>query len=373
MLHIKRRVFKLELRCKRSKLKRKVSNTIKSAGWEAVERAKLNLANVKKKTKNKNKSFVFVVKNRRVRFYSPRHINYYNKSDYEKTNRFINELRDCVMKGCRAYIDFSNTEKISAAAMISFLAEVDILIKKSCHGVRAIGFSNPKNKKIESILNQVGFYDLLKKDKRETEIYDDVTFWKYTSGACSEPLLAKSMIIDIKKELEQKSSKRLYRGFIEAMSNSVEHAYLDCDKCTESDGTAKWWTFAGIYDKKLIIVICDKGVGIPATLPKTQGAKLLIRILKSLGVSCVNVKDSMYIKTSTILRETRTGKTNRGKGLHDIKSVIDLVGDGYMGIFSNKGRYIYKGKAANVSEVLTDYKSSVNGTIIEWAIPCEVE
>lgn len=44
-----------------------------------------------------------------------------------------------------------------------------------------------------------------------------------------------------------------------------------------------------------------------------------------------------------------------------------------MGIFSSKGRYIYKGKTGIINEVLRDYKSSVNGTIIEWTIPCEVE
>lgn len=373
MLHIKRRILKLELRCKRSKLKKKLLNTRNSAGWEAIEISKLLLSRAKQRKKVRNKRGSLLIKNRRVKFYCPKYINYYNSSDFEKTNKFIDDLRDCVMKGNRAYIDFSNTEKISAAAMLSFLAEVDILTKKSFYGVRAIGFSHPKNKKIESILSQVGFYDLLKKTKRESEVYDDVTFWKYTSGSCSEPLLAKSMIIDIKKELEKNSSRKLYRGFIEAMSNSVEHAYVDCDKCTESDGTAKWWTFAGIYDKKLIVVICDKGIGIPGTLPKTQGTNVLVSLFRTLGVSLANVKDSMYIKTSTILRETRTGQVNRGKGLHDIKSVIDAVGDGYMGIFSNKGRYVYNGNTKKVSDVLTDHKSSVNGTIIEWAIPCEVE
>ncbi|HHL0059631.1 TPA: ATP-binding protein, partial [Klebsiella pneumoniae] len=85
------------------------------------------------------------------------------------------------------------------------------------------------------------------------------------------------------------------------------------------------------------------------------------------------VKDSVFIKASTTLRETRTGEQNRGKGLNDIKSVIDSIGDGFMGIFSDKGRYIYKGKTGKINEVLFDYKTSVNGTIIEWNIPCEVE
>ncbi|ELY2860860.1 ATP-binding protein [Cronobacter sakazakii] len=356
-----------------SKLKKKILNNYKSSNWELIEKAKRNLAYYKRTRKTLQVKKKLITSNKRIKFTAPESINYYKDNDFEKMNKFLANLRDCIMKDHRVYIDFSLTEQISAAAMLSFLAEVDVLTKKSKHGLNSINFSHPKQKKIESILCQVGFYDLLRKSKRQTESYDDVTFWKYTSGSCSEPLLAKDMMLEIKKELEQKSSKKLYRGFTEAMSNSVEHAYVDDIMHTEDDDTAKWWTFAGIHEKQLTVVICDKGVGIPSTLPKTQGVSVLKSIFNKLGVSLTNVKDSAYIKASTTLQETRTGELNRGKGLNDIKSVIDSIGDGFMGIFSSKGRYIYKGKTGIINEVLKDYKSSVNGTIIEWTIPCEVE
>ncbi|WP_350346096.1 ATP-binding protein [Escherichia coli] len=372
-LQKRRKVQKLNYRGQVSKLKRGIFNSLKSTDWEGVENAKRKLEYYKRTRKPRVSKKKLTTSNKRVVFSAPISINYYNDRDFEIMNKFLNNLRDCVLKNNRVYIDFSSTKYISAAAMLSFLAEVDVLIKKSEFGVNAIGFSHPKDKKIESILNQVGFYDLLRKPKRETESYDDVTFWKYTSGSCSEPLLAKEMMVEIKKELERKSSKKLYRGFTEAMSNSVEHAYVDDLMHTEDDETAKWWTFAGIHDKNLTVVICDKGVGIPSTLPKTQGVSVLMNIFKKLRVPLANVKDSTYIKASTLLQETRTGELNRGKGLNDIKSVIDSIGDGFMGIFSSKGRYIYKGKTGIINEVLRDYKSSVNGTIIEWTIPCEVE
>ncbi|NBB57498.1 ATP-binding protein, partial [Pantoea vagans] len=256
---------------------------------------------------------------------------------------------------------------------LSFLAEVDVLIKKNKNGYRCINFSHPPEEKIESILKQVGFYDLVRKEKRITKQFEDVTYWKYTSGSCSEPILAKEMMSEIRKELAQRASKKLYRGFTEAMSNSVEHAYLDDPEHTESDETAKWWTFAGIWDKQLVVVICDKGVGIPKTLPKTQGVTALRSLIAKLGYSLDNVKDSIFIKASTEVQKTRTGERYRGKGLKDIKSVIDSIGTGYMSIFSNRGRYIYKGHSGNINEVTFDHKSSVRGTIIEWSIPCDVE
>lgn len=338
------RIYRLNYRNRKSKHKKLVSNTIKSANWEDVQDNIRKKVLVKyPKVKISRKSKVTSV-SKRVKFYAPTSINYYSKKEFEITNKFIIDIRDCALKGYKVFIDFSRTKKISAAAMLSFLAEVDVLIKKSQHGTHTISFSHPKEEKIESILVQVGFYDLLKKNKRETKSYDDVTFWKYTSGICSEPLLAKEMIVEIKKELEKVATRKLYRGFIEAMSNSVEHAYLDDNEHSEEEKTAKWWTFAGIKDNQLTIVICDKGVGIPATLPRTQGVSTLKSLLFKIGVKSIhNVKDSAYIKASTSLFETRTGERNRGKGLNDIKSVIDSIGEGFMGIFSNNGRYIYKG------------------------------
>lgn len=314
--------------------------------------------------------------NKRIFLSAPKYIDYYynNQKNYIETNKFIESLIDCVLVSeRRVFIDFSKTELISAAAMLSFLAEVDILTSKSKFGVGAIAFSHPKNEKIESILNQVGFYDLLKKEKRTTEEYPDVSFWKFTSGVCSQPQLASKMLAGIKKEIETSKSKKLYRGFSEAMANSVEHAYLDDFDDFSKDEVAKWWTFAGINDKELVVVICDKGVGIPKTLPKTQGVSALKQIFNELKISLQNVRDSTYIKAATTLSKTRTGQTNRGKGLCDITSVIDNIGAGVLSIFSNKGRYIYNGKNKKIREVMRDYKSSVRGTIVEWSIPFEVD
>lgn len=366
-------ILKKNSRKRVSKLKKLVFNTSSSASWPIREHNKRKLRLYKIDVGKYSKNRTLVRTNRRVTFYSPVSINYYDKLEYETMNKFLDEVRDCISQGRRVFINFQNTKLISASAMLSFLAEVDVLIKKSPFGTNAISFSHPKEKKIESILVQVGFYDLLKKEKRETENFDDVTFWKYTSGNCSEPMLAKTMMTEIRKELAQKSSKKLYRGFTEAMSNSVEHAYIDDELHSEVDDTAKWWTFAGIKDKHLIVVICDKGVGIPKTLPKTQGVSALRSIISKFGYSLDNVKDSIFIKASTDLQNTRTGETYRGKGLKDIKSVIDSIGTGYMGIFSNRGRYVYLGKTGKIEEIVFDCRTSVRGTIVEWSIPCEAE
>lgn len=361
-------IRKRQLRTKKHKLKRKILNCY-SCSWSVIEKNKTALRLIKYPNHKIIRPNGFS-SNKRILLVVPEHVDYYTKSKYEATNAFLEQVRDCALEGKRRiHLDFTSTTFISAAAMLSLLAEVDVITKKSPHKARAISFNHPREPKMESILKQVGFYDLLKKDKRDTPEYDDVTFWKYTSGVCSEPILAKSMIEEIKNELERKASRKLYRGFVEAMSNSVEHAYkYDCEHC-EQDHTAKWWTFAGIRGSELVVVICDKGVGIPKTLPITQGASALSSLFRTLGFDPLKVKDSTFIKAASSLTRTSTGKSNRGKGLTDIKSVIDSIGAGVLSIFSNHGRYIYKGDKGAVKEVMHDHKHSVSGTIIEWTIP----
>ncbi len=361
-------IQKKNLRTKRSRLKVKLKNC-SQCSWEVYENARELLRRAKYPRLRVTRSNNYT-SNKRVVFSAPEKIDYYQKNNFEITSNFLDGIKDCALRADRRiFLDFSKTSYISAAAMLSFLAEVDVITKKSPFGVRAVSFNHPRNEKMESVLKQVGFYDLLKKDKRQTEEYDDVTFWKYTSGVCSEPILAQDMITDIKNELERSASRKLYRGFVEAMSNSVEHAYEGDDSHCEEDSTAKWWTFAGIRNSELVVVICDKGVGIPQTLPKTQGATRIEELLRLLGIKRFEAKDSTYIQAASSLSNTSTGKSYRGKGLTDMKKVIDSIGHGFMSIFSNYGRYVYKGAQGAINEVTIDYKQSVSGTIVEWVIP----
>ena len=360
-------------RSQRQKLKRKKANCL-DYSWSVLERidAKIRLLNSPyKKTRRfaRYRHRVFR-SNSRVKFFVPKIIDIYSKKNFESNVLFIDRVRECCLTHNRkVFLDFSKVEKVSAGAMLSFLAEIDVITKKSSFGVHAVAFNHPEDQKVESILKQVGFYDLLKKSKRETKEYEDVNFWQYTSGACSEPVIAQSMMDNIKAEVQSKASKKLYRGFVEAMSNSVEHAYLNDKEHSEEDDTAKWWTFAGVKDSELVVVICDKGVGIPKTLPHTQGVGWLQRLFKELSISAHKVKDSTYIKAASSLSRTRTGKTNRGKGLKDMKSVTDELKIGYLSIYSNRGFYTYRGTGGAIKEFIYDHKRSINGTVVEWNIP----
>jgi hypothetical protein len=349
-----------------SRLKRDKYNA-RHENWEVQEIKALSVDYKRRLKRKSNIAKSIINANKKVTMYVPEYIDYYSARNFRITNLFLSNIADCVLRAKRrVFLNFDKTEKISAAAMLSLLAQVEVLVASNVvKGRSPISFSHPKSKKVKSILNQVGFYGLLKKSVGSVESFDDVNFWHHTSGECADPSKARPMLDAISKEIKTSNSKKLYRGFIEAMANSVEHAYPQAGPCN------KWWTFAGVRDGKLVVVLCDKGVGIPTTLPHTQSPSTLRKILSKLNVDFNHIKDSAYIKAATSLQSSSTKKKHRGKGLKDVMSVIRSTGEGYLSIFSNSGRFKYMGQNKAVESTINDYNTSINGTIIEWSIPLE--
>lgn len=299
---------------------------------------------------------------------APIEIDYYKQYNYNKTNEFLEKLRMFVLEQKKKVsINFSETKMITASAMISFLAEVDTLISKckSISNPNPISFTHPKIEKIESILKKVGFYALLNKPERPTRDYDDVDYWNYASGADSNTQQAAESIKEIEAKISQKAQRKLYKGFSEAMANCVEHAYYNLND-EHLDGT-KWWAFAGVKDNILTVVICDKGIGIPNSLPLTRADELIQSLKNALQLRKLN--DSAMIKIASQMGRTRTNQGNRGKGLKDIKSIIDVENKGNLSIYSNKGYYTYFRSKNRLKDHMREHKTSVCGTIVEWAIP----
>jgi hypothetical protein len=349
-----------------SRLKRERYNA-RHENWEVQEIKSLSVKYKRRLKRTSNLGKAIIKNTKKVILEVPEFIDYYTAKNFRITNLFLENIADCILRAKRrVFLNFDKTEKISAAAMLSFLAQVETSI--ATHAVKGkspITFSNPKSAKVKSILNQVGFYGLLKKNVGRVEVFDDVNFWHHTSGECADPSRARPMLDAISKEIQTSNSKKLYRGFIEAMANSVEHAYPTSGPCN------KWWTFAGVREGKLVVVLCDKGVGIPTTLPHTQSPSTLKKILQKLSVDFNHIKDSAYIKAATSLQSSSTKKKHRGKGLQDVMAVIRSTGVGYLSIFSNKGRFKYMGQNRAIESTINDYNTSINGTIIEWSIPLE--
>ncbi|MBH2774096.1 ATP-binding protein [Serratia marcescens] len=362
-------ILKLENRRLQSRLKKILSNTVKSGTDEDIAKNKLQVKKkkyIRTKVKNSHDSS----SERREKVMAPIYIDYYNDFNYEKTNHFFSKLRKTIIeKKKRVSISFDNTKKITASAMISFLAEVDILISNSCLGRGCITFTHPKVEKVESVLKQIGFYDLLRKPTRDTKDFEDVAYWNYMSGIHTDTQQASEAMKEIELKISQLAQRKLYKGFSEAMANCVEHAYYDSPE--NNDATTRWWAFAGIKENILVVVICDKGIGIPKSLPLTRKDELIESVKNILQLRKLN--DSAMIKIASRMGRTRTQLGNRGKGLKDIRAIIDSLNEGNLTIYSNKGNYRYYRNNKKLEDSMKEHKSSVCGTIVEWAIPLSAD
>lgn len=267
------------------------------------------------------------------------------------------------MSGEALCLDFSQTEKLAADGTLLFFAELRRLIKHSKTELK-ISCIPPTNNKVSQVFQQIGLFSLLGAVGGATPQDADVVNWRFAhghkvDGARYEDILA-NFDGDIANELQQS----LFTGITEAMTNVVNHAY----DMPRGDGTGiansrEWWMFSQAKDGLLTVAFLDLGAGIPRTLPENRPTvwKRFLQVGKRLDSRAIDyaVKDSI----------SRTNESHRGKGLGQILRVVDSVKGGEMAILSNFGALTRKNR---VSQRI-DYRDSIQGTLIYWNIPLELE
>lgn len=314
-----------------------------------------------------------------IRVIAPSILNFYKPKHFGPTNTFIQNLQKAIkqahnQKNTKVSICFRSTNLITAAAAISLFSETDRSVKKYPN----VNFSVVKPPKtllskkdrtpfplVDSVLNRLGFYELLGQPSRHLRELANVRCWKHAVGRVADGEVAASLIEQAKEA--GIDTNILYRSSLEALANAVEHAYSQ-EIASKADLTDnRWWMFIAILNGRLVILISDLGHGIPNTLEKTQPPEVLRKIWGLLGGKATT--DCKIIEASTLVKRTRTQKQNRGKGGKDLTSVIDSHPGSTLTIFSGHGVYQYKGTHAPKRGYAFETRSPINGTIVEWSIP----
>lgn len=314
---------------------------------------------------------------------APAFLDIYSKRNHDKLIKFIIEIEDKArqISGSltkKLHICFRDTYMITAAAGLLLLARVEnlktnypnIKYKISRPPVQREKKSYDKRHIVDSVLNRIGFYSLIGLPKRVMKELPNVKCWEVIRGQLVESEEAGGLIERITEKL-QVDFNDLYRPLIEAMSNSVEHAYRDdlYDKSKLSYKN-KWWCFAAVIDNRLSLLICDLGVGIPKTLKVTQGEGFIAWVKNKLSSNLSS--DSDYIQAALEVRKSATLLGYRGKGGMDLQSIIDFHNDSTLRIFSNCGSYKYRNAVPGTKPYNKwDGQVSIEGTIIEWNIPLQ--
>jgi len=292
--------------------------------------------------------------------------------NYEECVRFINQLAHKVLiDQAFVKIDFGSCISMSADAALVLAAEVDRCVSLRTYlGKPKLHGTYPSNKSVRRFLQELGFYKLLDLKEPESPIdLQDRRFIQMRTG-----VRAKGQIIDELEEMvfgnvvrfDTQAGKALFRGLSEAMTNVTRHAY-DAEFGQSLPVKRGQWWMAGYWNRdrhEIMAFMYDQGVGIPATLPKTHKEQVGI-LGRILGRS---VSDADLVKLSMQLGKTRTAAPQHGKGMADLKRLVELAHEGHLRILSGTGGYLYARKGDETHEQKNDLDSRVNGTFIEWRI-----
>ena len=281
--------------------------------------------------------------------------------------KFIAEIRNAALSptSLPVRIDFSPTIKMFADGTLLFAAELDRI-----NALRPgrVTCTWPASDVVAQVLQHVGIFEKLGQSGRCKITATDVKYWKVDSGAEVRGELA-AEAMQRYKDLFPDEKQKLYRGITEAMTNTRQHAY----EGERGDGFGNvlpnWWMFSEYRDRRLIVTICDLGIGIPRSLPKDKSG-LWPKVLRFLTDERLLDADANRIRAAIAVGTSRTNADHRGKGLMEIRSVLDGLGGGIR-IHSNCGLYRYDAKTQEETWANFSSDTSIRGTLVLWNIPVE--
>ncbi|MFP3447639.1 hypothetical protein [Pseudomonas sp. SIMBA_067] len=315
---------------------------------------------------------------------APKYISIYEfegrMSPYLQTMAFIEAIRDRY-KARDCIIDFSQTEKISAAALVVVYAAVE-MAGAGRTGKAEVSFSQ-KSPAVNVAIRSSNLHKLI----HGLEI-------KYSLDSARHMPIVSSVGREQMDEIVDFIQGRIYD---DQMSPDKEHVYGDAVSETINNvrlhaypnspaEQKRWWLMCNTFGKKLYLAIYDCGVGIPKTvvekpwffqLVKHKDPKLFDELLKDLpdldglGIQIlkpivVRVPDERLIYYSMQNDVTGTNQEKHGQGSKSIKALVNDTQGGVLWVFSNNGLYTFRQKNQQPAEA--KLRKRFPGTLVQWNI-----
>ncbi|MGH7784995.1 MAG: hypothetical protein ACREO5_14280, partial [Candidatus Binatia bacterium] len=265
-------------------------------------------------------------------------------------------------------LNFNRVVQIRPTALLLLLAELHRY--QLTLSVQRVTGLYPKDPKVERMLQDSGFFRLIKVDHRigaapKQFPLDYIEFITDVRAEGEQVLLLRNKLFGDRILMPDIARRNLFRSLTEAMTNVCQHAYPKEDFAAHP-ARNRWW-LAGHVNRlrgDVTITFCDLGVGIPRTLPKLYASEVIRAVLALLPG--VKPNDGEMIKAGMELGRSATKQSNRGKGLNDLRKFIDAAAAGSLHIVSGRGKYRY---GAGGVESISNHRISVGGTLLKWTVP----
>lgn len=262
--------------------------------------------------------------------------------------------------GC--VLDFSKTIYPESLGMIYLLAVIDLIqsIRPNLN-IRAI---EVRSERVLQVLQQIGLAEKLGLQRKIPITRDDVRFWRYVTGASVDASLVGDAFEDLcaATQISDSSRNALYNAMTEAIDNAYSHAYAEnlthhSPRIFPPD--KRWWMFFGVIEQRVVIVACDLGLGIPATIQRKGW-------LEAIRANIQN-DDGSLIHAAIEHARSRTLEAHRGKGMAKLRQAAEESG-GSLIVCSSRGWYAF---GSDKPDYHRSYRDTVHGTIIGWMIPIQ--
>lgn len=305
---------------------------------------------------------------------APPHLSVFNNSDVMV--RFLESIyHEVVINRRKCLIDLQYVKHVAIGAALALVAEInraDMILPGMLSG------RLPRDPLARSILRRVGFIEATSGQAPVIGSADDPVLLEPTSlhilkvrtGTADEASKT-SFLDEFLRQifpppfLSDQVRGRLKGAVTEALLNIVDHAYEypRTDLCPEK----RWW-ICGMADrarKHCYFVVYDLGVGIPATVPtsRVDGVRAAFNLLEEEA----RKEDYRLIKAAVDAPRSRTGTAGRGRGLPEMRRLIDRVGDGMLWITSGRGNYLYE-LGASPQNGGRPIDGSLRGTLVVWRL-----
>lgn len=313
---------------------------------------------------------------------APEYISIYelegSHSPYNRTMQFIEEIHknykvtDCL-------IDFSDTKKISAAALVVVYAAMEIA-GKGRSGKTSIALSR-KSPGVNKILKSSNLIKLINGQEISYAL----------ESARSMPIVS-SVGSNQMDEIIDFIQRRIFK---DQMSPDTEHVYGDAVSETINNvglhaypntplDERRWWLMCSTFGRELYLAIYDCGVGIPKTVvsqswffpllkhidpEKYQELTKNIPELEAYGLQILvpkQIPDERLIYYSMQNDVSGTKQEKHGQGSKSIKALVNDTEDGLLWVFSNNGLYTFNVEDQQPGEA--KLKRKFPGTLVQWNI-----
>ncbi|WP_306047623.1 hypothetical protein, partial [Nioella sp. MMSF_3534] len=270
-------------------------------------------------------------------------------------------------------IDLKPVQRISVPAAVVLAAELHRwslnLAGKTKLRPRKPSSWTPR---VRGLLADLGAFDLLgvHLKKRTKDPHDEIVLLPLQSDEVRDGermQLLQSWLKNMGVVFDTK--KYVFGALDEAVMNCIDHGYIDLGGKPKFPYAGHRWWATSCFDPasdSLRFFVYDQGVGIPACLPTNEDFWPGVSVL--LAKITGKKTQSNIIESAFEVGRTRTGLSERGKGLDKMREAIRSAGGGYIRVISGMGD-VTLGPTETVRKI--EHSAHIGGTLVEWSIPID--